>query len=918
MKSSIKRAAAAMIAVITVAGYVPASVDIFQRFEKTALNVYAAETSAAKVSTYEELKNAIENEDISRIVVTADIDVPCGKVSRGDVKTLQLIIDRTLTIESAEGKKFVIRRTSDDGKDNANYRVSLFGIQGNGTGEKYDIVRTNNVEVEFKNIIIDGGAVWKDDGVTDSSPSNSGISGRAMIDVYQGATLNLGDGVELRNALTNCATDTTCSDGSESSNYGGAVRVDYTSSHGGGTVNVKAGAVIHDCYAAGWGGGLGAYNFAHLNVYGGTIYNCASSHGGAIGCTYRAGSSSYDAATVNMYGGYIHDCYAGSRGGAINFDGNIENFILGGRIENCTASVGGAIGMADGNVVLHLPDKSTGQLVIENCGPSNYDGALGYEGIGKSTGQPCTQILTPVVTVTFDALRKDDDIFATLTFAKKQTDSGVWEGSCLEEAFPSDPVLAGYTFDGWYDNKEYKGEPKTPDTIFDKDVTLYAKWKEHDHQWVYTAKGNTVTASCVTDSICNVKKDLTLTIKAPSDLTYNGEVKEAVIEKGYNTVAFPSKFKFEYYSGTKKLSGAPVNAGNYTAKLKIGDAVASVDFTVKATDLDADVSGYNGVYDGKTHGISVSAGDKNAEIYYSNEELSAGNFKTAGAKEITFTDAGEYTVYYYVDSVNYKPETSGGSASVIIKKADTVVTSPAAAEDTAFDGKAHKLLEAGSAEGGVMVYALQKNDGTSPADEDYSKEIPEGTEVGEYTLWYKVKGDKNHNDTTAESIKANIVKADPVVIAPEVKIITVNGNEQELVTAGSTNGGNMVYALSDSSEVKPDDSAYTENIPTAAEEGTYYVWYKVIGDDSYNETEPVCVEAKIYAEGEAPVPVKGDVNNDGMITVSDISKIAAHVKGKKSLTDEEFERAEVSGDGILTVTDIAKVAAHVKGKKALN
>ena len=61
----------------------------------------------------------------------------------------------------------------------------------------------------------------------------------------------------------------------------------------------------------------------------------------------------------------------------------------------------------------------------------------------------------------------------------------------------------------------------------------------------------------------------------------------------------------------------------------------------------------------------------------------------------------------------------------------------------------------------------------------------------------------------------------------------------------------------------------------------------------------------------------GDVNGDGRINVTDISMTAGHVKGVKSLNDEQFGRAEVSGDGRLTVTDISKIAAHVKGVKSI-
>jgi hypothetical protein len=62
---------------------------------------------------------------------------------------------------------------------------------------------------------------------------------------------------------------------------------------------------------------------------------------------------------------------------------------------------------------------------------------------------------------------------------------------------------------------------------------------------------------------------------------------------------------------------------------------------------------------------------------------------------------------------------------------------------------------------------------------------------------------------------------------------------------------------------------------------------------------------------------KGDVNGDGMINITDITKTAAHIKGKKLLTEEQEYRADVNKDGNINVTDLIKIAAHVQGKKLL-
>ena len=58
--------------------------------------------------------------------------------------------------------------------------------------------------------------------------------------------------------------------------------------------------------------------------------------------------------------------------------------------------------------------------------------------------------------------------------------------------------------------------------------------------------------------------------------------------------------------------------------------------------------------------------------------------------------------------------------------------------------------------------------------------------------------------------------------------------------------------------------------------------------------------------------ILGDVNNDGLINVTDISKVAAHVKGIRWMSEEEQVRADVNKDDTINVVDISRIAAHVK------
>jgi hypothetical protein len=61
----------------------------------------------------------------------------------------------------------------------------------------------------------------------------------------------------------------------------------------------------------------------------------------------------------------------------------------------------------------------------------------------------------------------------------------------------------------------------------------------------------------------------------------------------------------------------------------------------------------------------------------------------------------------------------------------------------------------------------------------------------------------------------------------------------------------MVYAVTTEDAV-PAADRYSEAVPAAAEVGTYYVWYRVIGDANHPDTEPACILAYIVPPFASP------------------------------------------------------------------
>lgn len=111
--------------------------------------------------------------------------------------------------------------------------------------------------------------------------------------------------------------------------------------------------------------------------------------------------------------------------------------------------------------------------------------------------------------------------------------------------------------------------------------------------------------------------------------------------------------------------------------------------------------------------------------------------------EWTFTPAKGYEEY----------ATATGTVTIKVNKADPAFIAPTAQENLTYTGQEQALIIAGSVkdDGPTMQYSL-KEDGT------YSQDIPTGTDAGTYTVWYRVFGDANHNDTAPASVTVRIGK----------------------------------------------------------------------------------------------------------------------------------------------------------------
>lgn len=132
--------------------------------------------------------------------------------------------------------------------------------------------------------------------------------------------------------------------------------------------------------------------------------------------------------------------------------------------------------------------------------------------------------------------------------------------------------------------------------------------------------------------------------------------------------------------------------------------------------------------------------------------LSSANAGTYTA--VTIDDLALLDILTGNDAANYEVEYVSGTeipTEVTISKAVATVTKAPTANALIFNAKAQALVSVGTTNDGTFMYSLSENG-------EYTASIPTATEIGDYTVWYYVKGDANHADSAKASVKVTIAE----------------------------------------------------------------------------------------------------------------------------------------------------------------
>ena len=189
-----------------------------------------------------------------------------------------------------------------------------------------------------------------------------------------------------------------------------------------------------------------------------------------------------------------------------------------------------------------------------------------------------------------------------------------------------------------------------------------------------------------------------------------------------------------------------------TASVKKPEAGKALDFTgtfdSSAPYSITKVEWFEGTDDSGTP-VTGPATAKAEQRYYARITLKANHGESFDEKFKTGAANGDYSVTRNSDTELYLtkayPATGDLSASV--------TDAPKAKTDLKYTGSDQDLLGfAGNANGGTMQYSLDNS--------HWSTAIPMGKDAGEYTVYYKAKGNSGYSDSAVGSVSVTIARKD--------------------------------------------------------------------------------------------------------------------------------------------------------------
>ena len=523
---------------------------------------------------------------------------------------------------------------------------------------------------------------------------------------------------------------------------------------------------------------------------------------------------------------------------------------------------------------------------------------------------------------------KMGDADPTKYFISDNTDYEVFANKDgeLEIGYPEVPDVSAEGFEGDYDGEAHKISVTAPDGATVKYGTEEGNYTLSDNPSYTDAGTYTVYYEVSKDKYRNVsglaevkinKINATVTITGHTvTADYNGNAHSA---DGYDATADTDLYdvtKDFTYNGSTEIERT--NAGKTDMGLsadKFENTNANFDTVtfnvtdgyVKINKINATVTitGHNTTvdYNGSAHSADGYDATADTDLYDVTKD-----FTFNGRAEAVRTDAGKTDMGLSADkfentNANFDTVTfiiTDGYVKVNI--VDAVITSkPHAKDKLVYNGKAQELVVEGVVDGGTLMYALGSDSRTAPADSEFSTSIPTAAQVGNYYIWYKVDGDKNHYSIAPNWVKITLAEKDWVTISGVVTDSdgsTPSGDAEIILMSGNK--------VIDRIDLNSDGEYYF-----TVDDGVYNIVVKTNDTTVTNIVNiPDTMTFDIVMPQSKTDSVLDVVDSDKSIVVGGLDKEAESIRTNEG----------ISSDKNVTVTMTVKAIAETdtKGSKAIS
>ena len=444
--------------------------------------------------------------------------------------------------------------------------------------------------------------------------------------------------------------------------------------------------------------------------------------------------------------------------------------------------------------------------------------------------------------------------------------SYVYTGNAIEPTVvlkDGETVIAASEYTVAYSDNTQKGTAAI--TVTDKDggnYTIAETTKtfiitDHVHSWTYSAAGATITATCNGAGLCPVNgKKATIALSADERMEYNGESKPVSATQTPADTFANVEVSYKDANGTA-LTGAPVNAGTYTASITMGEgtsaATAGVEFTIQPANL-GNLLG-RGPEDG---GASLTL-DKDSYVYTGSEIKPV---PTITWNNMTLVEGKDYTLEYWdnidarddavitITGIGNYAEEIGYNYLFTIEKADYT---PAMAEVTLTRNYEKTTFTVNLDE--VVTLPVNPNDWSYAVSTEIDAAIAETDEgyvltapitdgaAGEVYSFPVTVTTGNYKDYTF-TVKLTLTEKQDQSISwneDELASITLSpGGEpvdlSDFIIDGTGSGAITYTVTGDTTSEIVGEATVSDSILTPLHAGGIYVTAHKAADDNYNET----------------------------------------------------------------------------------